>query len=189
MDPLMPDVVTVAINRVDGGVTIMKVITCEYQVNNVGERVQFNRREPTPAYIESLIAKRYEPIPGHPNGVWNAGNGKRHVSWRIVPNDFVDENTDRTYRNAWKDDGRDKPGHDMAKARNVHREHLRNARAPRLDELDIDYQRADEQSDQGWKRDVVARKQKLRDVTDHPDIEAAQTIEELRALTLEELTK
>ena len=47
--------------------------------------------------------------------------------------------------------------------------------------LDIDYQRADEAADVARKREVVRRKQALRDVTDDPAIEAAQTPEELKA--------
>lgn len=195
MIDLTPDVVTVAVTRVDGGVTVLKVITAEYQFysdqngRDVTRRTRTMHHEPTPEYIESLIAKRYEPIPDYPNGVWHNGNGKRHVSWRIVPNDYVDDTTDRTYRNAWKDaPGRNKPDHDMPKAREIHREHLRNARQPELDTLDIDFQRADERGDQNTKRTIATRKQKLRDVTDDARIESAATVEELKTLTLERLT-
>lgn len=179
---LTPDVVTVAITRVDGGVTVMRVITAEYQHDGDDKttRVRTMHREPTPEYIDSLIAKRGD--------AWNDGNGKKALAWRIVPNDYPD--ADRTYRNAWKDaPGRNKPDHDMVKARNIHREHLRNARQPELDSLDVDYQRADERNDQAAKRNVATRKQQLRDVTEDPRIEAAQTVAALKALTLEELTK
>lgn len=209
-DILTPDVVTVAITREDGGLTIMRVITAEYQkptrparVSSIGpdgeevfepeeplsDRILVRQHDVTNEYIEALIAKRYEPAPGHPNGVWSRENGKRAASWRFVPNDFVDETVDRTYRNAWKDSpGADRPGHDMVKARNVHRDILRRKRSREMDDLDIEYQRADEANDQNRKREVALRKQKLRDVTADPRIEAAQTVEDLKALTLEALT-
>jgi hypothetical protein len=86
--------------------------------------------------------------------------------------------TDYTFHGAWKLDG----AHittDMPKARDIHRRRLRAARGPMLAMLDVEYQRADEGEDMGKKREIAARKQKLRDVTSHPDIEAAQTPEEL----------
>src|SRR3989304_5450627 len=50
------------------------------------------------------------------------------VSWRFVEESEVP--TDRTYRNAWRGTGR--MGHDMAHARELHRNLLREARGPRL---------------------------------------------------------
>lgn len=181
MIDLSPDVVTVAITRADGGVTVMQVIESEYQMNNdKTDRVRTMHREVTSEYIDSLIEKRGE--------AWNEVNGKKAVSWRIVDNDYAD--ADRTYRNAWKDTpGRDKPDHDMVKARNIHRDHLRNSRIKIMDDLDIQYQKADERNDQASKRNVAAQKQKLRDVTEDSRIEQAQTVEELKILTIEELTK
>jgi len=86
--------------------------------------------------------------------------------------------TDYTFHGAWKLDG----AHivtDMPKARDIHRNRLRAARASKLTALDVEYQRADERADEVGKREIVARKQRLRDITSHPDIEAAQTPDEL----------
>ena len=70
----------------------------------------------------------------------------------------------------------------MALAREIHREHLRAMRAPRLAKLYVDYQRADETSAADLNADVTARKRALRDVTNHPDIDLAETAEDLAAV-------
>lgn len=93
---------------------------------------------------------------------------------------------DRTFRNAWKDDG-SKIVHDMSKAREIWREKMRRARKPKLEALDVDYQRADESGDNSKKAQIVAQKKKLRDITDLPSIESTQTPEELKAIWPEEL--
>lgn len=170
MDARQPDVITVAVTRVDGGLTIMRVVTTEYAPGPDGTRVVNWTIDPTPEYIDKIIAKH----------AW-VGTPHEAVSWRIVPNDFLDEATDKTFRNAWKDTpGRVKPDVDMPKAREIHRDNLREKRAPLLEALDTDYLLADEQNDQQKKRDVAVRKQALRDITIHPDIEAATTPEELK---------
>lgn len=69
----------------------------------------------------------------------------------------------------------------MEKAREVHRDNLRALRAPKLEALDIEYQRADERGSVEDKATVAAAKQTLRDVTADPAIDAAQTPEALKA--------
>lgn len=71
---------------------------------------------------------------------------------------------------------------DMAKARDIQRERIREMRAPVLAELDTAYQRADERGDTEAKANIASRKQALRDATEDPAIEAAQTPEELKAV-------
>jgi hypothetical protein len=68
----------------------------------------------------------------------------------------------------------------MEKARNIHRENMRAARTPLLAALDVAFQRALEQN--ANTATIVAQKQALRDVTSDPAIEAAQTVEELKAV-------
>lgn len=165
-----PDVVTVAATRADGGLTVSRFIISEENPVITTEVVNevYGRR-----VIQ--IAEGKKPP------------GDAIVSWRFVPNDFVDENTDDTFRNAWKDDGNGKPDHDMPKAREIHRAHLRRARVAEFDRLDNDYRVADEAGDHQAKKDIGAVRQKFRDVTEDPRIEAAQTIDELKALRLEQL--
>jgi hypothetical protein len=91
--------------------------------------------------------------------------------------------TDRTFRNAWRGD----LTVDMPKAREIHRDHLRQMRAPLLAALDVEYDKADERGDLIAKQEIAARKQALRDVTADPAIEAARTPEELKAAIPEAL--
>jgi hypothetical protein len=96
--------------------------------------------------------------------------------------------SDRSYRNAWNFDGVSKKiGHDMAKAKEIHKEKLRALRAPKLAALDVEYQKADEENKPQLKAQIAAKKKKLRDVTASPAIEAAQTIEELKVAGLSDL--
>jgi hypothetical protein len=90
--------------------------------------------------------------------------------------------TDRTYREAWCCNGSGKIECDMPKARDIHRDRMRKARAPLLAALDIEYQRADEAGDPARKRHVAKLKQSLRDVTANPAIEAADAPEKLKAV-------
>ena len=68
----------------------------------------------------------------------------------------------------------------MAKARDIHRAKMRDARGPLFASLDVAYQRATETG--ADTSSIVAKKQALRDVTSDPAIEAAQTTEELKAV-------
>lgn len=174
-----PDVVTVAVKQAGGGLTVMRVVVNQYapDENSPDGRVIISHVEPTNERVEALIAKYVN------DGHWDGD--KAPVGWRFVPNDFVDQNTDRTYRNAWKDTpGKNKPDHDMVKAREIHKEKLRVKRIPLLEALDLEYQKADEVGDTKKKKEIADQKQILRDVTDKPEIEAAQTVEELKQITI-----
>jgi len=98
-------------------------------------------------------------------------------SWRLISLEDIPK--DRVYRNAWKDGG-DKIDHNITKAKEIHKEYMRIARAEVLLALDIEYIRADEQKDNNKKSEIAATKQALRDVTTHPDIAIANTVEELK---------
>lgn len=91
---------------------------------------------------------------------------------------------DRDYRDAWTHDGI-AVVHDMVKAKEIHKNKLRTLREPLLKQLDIDYQRADESSDTAGKSAIALKKKTLRDVTKHPDIDAAETIEQLKTAAIE----
>jgi hypothetical protein len=176
-DSRRPDVVTVAVTRVDGGVTVLRVITAEYEPDGAGGRRKRWEIDPTPEHIDAIIAKHD----------WQGDRAA--VSWRIVPDDFSDEATDRTFRDAWMDDGGKKPGVDMGKARDIHRRRLRIMRFPVLEALDADYMKADEASDQQTKKRIAARKQALRDVPADPAIDKARTPDELKAVIPAALTE
>jgi hypothetical protein len=67
----------------------------------------------------------------------------------------------------------------MDKARDIHRNNVRQARNPKLAEKDIEFQRALETGSDTSA--IVADKQSLRDAPADPDIDAATTPEELKA--------
>jgi hypothetical protein len=73
----------------------------------------------------------------------------------------------------------------MIKARDLHREKLRQAREPKFKNLDIAYMVAVERGLNT--AEIVAQKQALRDVTSDPAIEAAQTTDQLKAVWPEAL--
>lgn len=73
--------------------------------------------------------------------------------------------------------------YDLTKAREIHRQYLRNRRQSDLAQLDIDYMRADEVGDLAAKQTIAQQKQVLRDLPDDLRIDQASTIEELAALS------
>jgi hypothetical protein len=106
--------------------------------------------------------------------------GWRHAArWKIVDADQVPNcsENERAYRNGLKYD----LTHDMGKCREIARDRARRLREPKLAALDIEYYRADEAKDEKAKEGIAARKQVLRDLTTHPRLDAATTIDELAA--------
>lgn len=172
MDLRKPDTIRVAVTRADGGLTMLTVVTAEYEPDGEGGRRQTWQLDPTPERIEAVIAK-YE---------WTGDLAP--VSWRIVPDEFVTDSTDRTFRDAWKDGGNGSPDVDMPKAREVHRAQLRKQRGPLFDQLDAEYLRADEAGDTAAKQRIAAEKQRLRDAPADPRIEAADTPAKLKKVTI-----
>ena len=70
-------------------------------------------------------------------------------------------------------------GIDMAKAREIHKTNIRNARTPKLAELDIEFQKALETG--ASTTDIVAKKQALRDAPADSDITSAADTDALKA--------
>lgn len=71
---------------------------------------------------------------------------------------------------------------DMSKARAVHRKRMNEVCVPHLESLDVAYIRADEAGNDVLKKSIVDQKRVFRDVTKHPDIDAATTPEEIHAV-------
>lgn len=94
------------------------------------------------------------------------------VPYRIVNANEVP--SDRTFRNAWKDEGGIKV--DMPKAVEITKDRLRAERAPLLDAQDVLFQRALESG--ADTSAIVAEKQRLRDITKI----SVSTLDELKAL-------
>ena len=70
-------------------------------------------------------------------------------------------------------------GIDMAKAREIHKTNIRQARAPKLAELDIEFQKAQETS--ADTSAIIAKKQALRDAPADSGIAAASDAAALKA--------
>ena len=70
-------------------------------------------------------------------------------------------------------------GIDMAKAREIHKDKIRLARAPKLAELDVEFQKALEAGSSTT--DIVAKKQALRDAPADSGIAAANSADALKA--------
>ena len=70
-------------------------------------------------------------------------------------------------------------GIDMAKAREIHKANIREARAPKLAELDVEFQKALETG--ASTTDIVAKKQALRDAPADSGIAAASDADALKA--------
>jgi hypothetical protein len=115
---------------------------------------------------------------------WQSSHAERALSWSVVDGsvDVTDE-----YRDAWRDHDGKAAAYDLPRARELHRAKLRRERAPLLAALDVDSLKALEaaEPDANAKlRAVGVRKQALRDAPADPRIDAAETIEELRAVQL-----
>lgn len=115
----------------------------------------------------------------------NQSLGDSYDLWTPVATDKAAP-TDRTFRDGWTWIG-GKVDHDMPKCRDIHRNRLREIRAPKLAALDVEYMRALEASEQVKLTEIAAKKQALRDVTADPGIDAAVTSEELKAVMPEAL--
>ena len=70
-------------------------------------------------------------------------------------------------------------GIDMAKAREIHKTKIREARTPKLAELDIEFQKALETG--ASTTDIVTKKQALRDAPADAGITAASDADSLKA--------
>jgi len=72
--------------------------------------------------------------------------------------------------------------HDMDIAKGLKRQFIRVERAEKFQKLDIDYLRAIESGDTNAQAEIASKKARLREAPAHPGINAATTIEELKAV-------
>lgn len=127
-------------------------------------------RSLTPTMIDAEIARSQWPR--------NAGPV---VSWRVVkPSAFADDG-DGLYKAARRDDGK-RLYIDMPAARAIHRDMMRAARKPLFQDLDYQHERAVKQGKASEAGAIEAERQALRDVTIVPDIDAAETPDELKGV-------
>jgi hypothetical protein len=157
---MRPEQTLLALTLTDGSVAVMSFVTRGF---NLDGSMQFER-EVTDEAVRLECAKTALEL----------------ASWRQIS---VTDLPSREYRDAWVDHG-DRIGHDMPKARDLHRAKIRSERAPMLVELDVLYQRADELGDAAEKVSVARRKKLLRDAPSDPRIDQAETLDELKLVTL-----
>ena len=98
------------------------------------------------------------------------------LSYEIVEDSAIP--TDRSFRNAWKQNSKTIET-DMTKAKEIHKDKIRIARTPKLAELDIEFQKAQETS--AGITTIVAKKQALRDAPAASGISTASNTTELKA--------
>jgi len=67
-------------------------------------------------------------------------------------------------------------------AKGLKRQFIRVERAEKFQKLDIDYLRAIESGDTNAQAEIASKKARLREAPAHPGINAATTIEELKAV-------
>lgn len=180
-----PESVRVAIAFADGSVGFMSFITCEYTGR---DEVRW-RRLATSEAVEAELARTCFAWALHPGKLTRQPTDAEVlagmfamplpiVGWRFIGEEEIPERTE--YRNALQDSGK-VIAYDMVKARELHRDRLRVERAPLLAGLDVEQLRAIAAEDKAAIADVESRKQALRDITKDPAIDAAQTIDELKA--------
>ena len=98
------------------------------------------------------------------------------LSYEIVEDSAIP--SDRSFRNAWKQNSKTIET-DMTKAREIHKTNIRNARTPKLTELDVEFQKALETSSSTT--EIVAKKQALRDAPADSGITSATSESELKS--------
>ena len=97
--------------------------------------------------------------------------------------------SDRTFRNAWVTEQGKSVEVDLAKAKDVAKDKVRQARTPKFAELDVAYQRADEADDSDAKAAVVVKKQTARDATADTKITNADSVDNLKTGMNEVITE
>ena len=97
--------------------------------------------------------------------------------------------SDRTFRNAWVTEQGKSVEVDLDKSKVIAKEKVREARTPKFQELDIAYQRADEDGDADAKAAVVVKKQTARDATADTKITNADSVDNLKTGMNEVITE
>lgn len=142
-------------------------------------------RAPEPRLIEQQILK-WQQIGDRDPKTGEIRPRPRPLRWFIAKDEHIPK--DRSYRNAQvAHDSEPHVVHHMPLARELHRDKLRQHRLDKLALLDKHTMAAQRAKDEKLTADIDAEKQLLLDATADPRIESAQTIEDLKAVTLDGL--
>jgi hypothetical protein len=163
----------------DGSVTILAFVLRSRGPTPRGGKVDPSTgewvREPTDENVFYEI-ERIFAAPGKPRPM-----GYRPIKDADVP-------ADRTYRDAWTDDGK-AIVHDMGKARALHVARLRRRRAPKLVELDGQWMRAMGQGNSQEAARVEAERQALRDLPVTLEFDKIDSVDDLKKAWPENLPR
>jgi hypothetical protein len=88
--------------------------------------------------------------------------------------------SDRTFRNAWETSKGKSTEVNLSKAKDIAKEKVREKRVPKFAELDVAYQRADEDGDADAKKAVADKKKVARDATKNTKITNADSVDKLK---------
>ena len=140
-------------------------------------RIIYTNSDGTVAILQPILTE-INPNTGNPFTIEEiaAKDVPSGTSYEIVDDSQIP--SDRSFRDAWKQNSKTIET-DMAKAKEIHKANIRNARIPKLAELDIEFQQALETSVSTT--DIVSKKQALRDAPADSAIEAATDEAELKA--------
>ena len=170
MTTFTPEGVLVGVTRTDGGVSMMRVLMIArgsilpLGATWVDQKAGAWARDPSAAVIEHEVRKQF---------------GSDAVSWRIV--DDADVPAERDFRNAVRDDGK-KLHHDIGRARGIVRDRIREKRARELAALDAQWMRATGTGDKAEAKRIEDERRRWRDAPADPRIDAAGSVDDLRAL-------
>lgn len=165
-----PEGVLVAVTRTDGGLSLMRILMIArgnllpYGAAWIDEKAGIWGRDPSAAVVEHEVSKQF---------------GAEAASWRMVEDDEVP--AEREFRNAVRDDGK-KLKHDIAHAKTIVRDRIREKRERELAVLDGQWMRATGQGKKADADKIEAQRQKWRDAPADPRIDAAQTVDDLKSL-------
>ncbi len=156
-----------AVERKDGGVTIMRCLSKEVERKVVRDD----------GSVESIV-QRVMPDPQSCIAKWS--KEARDAVVKVTPIRESDVPKDRSFRRAWR--RCDKQGVRVCpeKSKEVMRDKIRWAREQRFAVLDVDYIRALEEGDDVKMAAVRAKKQALRDAPADPKIDECESCEGLK---------
>jgi hypothetical protein len=118
-----------------------------------------------------------------PARVWSSEYKYNRPMYKVVKRQQL-STQNQFYRDCWRLSESDNEliEIDVEKAKNVWKNKMRWARKDIFEKLDMDFFRVMEDGDSERQKEIAVKKKLLREVTDLPELKAAQTIEEIEAV-------
>lgn len=160
---ISPEVQVIALTFANGSVGIMRFVTHDPRAGW--------RREASDENIFREIAKLEQTMAGGPDAHRVPVESYRRITEADIPRD-------RTFRDALVDID---SAYDMVKARAIQLRRVREARVPKLEQLDREWMKATGQGDTAEVRRIEVARQALRDLPAALDVDTARDVTELKA--------